>query len=118
MSDSDHKDKKYVAKLHVDMVFIGSQDLPGHELHVVTHSISMEGITILSNYNLQKNQEMHLRLHIPATHAGHAEKYVIMRGKVNYTIYDSSAEEFRTYIRILSFNDPESKILLSQKMME
>lgn len=117
MSNTDNRDgPKNIARLHIDLVFIGGQDMPGHKLQAVTHSVSMEGVTVLSDHNFRANQELHLRLHIPATHVGDAERYVIARGKVNYSIYDSSAEEFRTYVRFQSFNDSASKALLAQKL--
>jgi len=117
MPSPDNKDHTTnIAKLHVDLVPIVGNDVLGHELHVTTHSLSMTGMIVMSEHNFRQNLEMHMRLHIPANQAGSAEQYIYVRGKVNYTIYDSGTGAFRSYIRFMSFTNNADKALLAQRL--
>lgn len=86
-------------KWHTDVI------VEGHDVyHGFVKEISMQGAKLYLEHNLQNDKLVKLQIHIPPLEAAVEPHVIEVTAKINYTIYDSVEDFFRSGVNFTRFS--------------
>lgn len=87
----------------------------GHDVYQgIVKDISMKGLNLILDHNLQKSKLVKLHIHIPPLDIASPQHVLEVSGKITSTVYDSSEKAFRSGISFIQFTlDSDQKYLQS-----
>lgn len=99
VSEDNRSEPRAHVRWHVDAIIDG----PG-VYHGFVKSISMQGMDVFLERNLQNVKLIKLRIHVPPLHKTNNPHAVVVSGKILYSAYDSKESFFRSGVSFLKFD--------------
>lgn len=99
INEENRGEPRIHVRWHVDAIIDG----PG-VYHGYVKSISVKGMDVFLERNLQNVKLIKLQIHVPPLHKTNNPHTVIVTGKILYSAYDSKESLFRSGISFLEFN--------------
>lgn len=94
MHDAPHPHFKWHAEVLVD----------GHDVFQgIVKDISMKGLNLVLDHNLQNSKLVKLHIHIPPLEISSSHHVLEVSGKITSTVFDSGEEAFRSSISFIQF---------------
>ena len=91
----------------------------GHDVYQgMVKDISMKGVNLLLDHNLQNAKLVKLHIHVPPLDVTHPHDVLEVSGKILSTVYDSSEDEFRSAISFLQFTLESDRAYLKSRLAE
>lgn len=97
----DRRSIRHPLKWKVAVVFDKTDNRP--TFHGVTHDISVDGASILTDLNIYAKQTLTMLLAIPPLHTGQRKTIVEIRARMMYTVLSSEFDCFRIGFHFESF---------------
>ncbi|WP_283745440.1 PilZ domain-containing protein [Sideroxydans sp. CL21] len=92
--DEPHPHFKWHAEVRVD----------GHDVFQgIVKDISMKGLNLVLDHNLQNSKLVKLHIHIPPADISSPHHVLEVSGKITSTVFDSAEEAFRSSISFIQF---------------
>jgi len=100
-------------KWHADIL------VDGHDVYQgFVKDITMEGVHLFLEHNLQNSKFVKLHIHIPPLANTSPHSVIEVTGKIMSTIYDSSEDFFRSAIHFLEFTRESDKSYLQARLYD
>jgi len=101
--DTPHPHFKWHAEVLVD----------GHDVYdVLVKDISMKGLNLVLDHNLQNSKLVKLHVHVPPPTSSSPHHVLEISGKITSTVYDSAEESFRSGVIFTEFTLESDRALL------